>query len=287
MLFVGLRTWDLIVKTDTPIISTPTEIYLWGKSLSVPSPYSWFPFCFYPMETWLQGNHLDWWTWRERTVQHGTYCFHFSLSRALANWCSWRLSTVSQESGLFPGSLTPLVFWDGDSLSWQLKSSHWVPPTGYWYSLSASSVGTKKEWDCRHQFSFNTVTIKFIAVFKTHLWKIQLSLSQAKSKWETWRMLEDSDTSWCTYWCSEPQCSLLWLQFSTGNCILRVLNGKLQRMGERTHQLLCCILWWHYFYVIVISVLLHRITSETLSQKCMYSKKQRMWGSVIFKFSDI
>lgn len=150
------------------------------------------------METWLQGN-LDWWTWRERTVQHGTHCFHFSLSRALANWCSWRLSTVSQASGLFQGSLSPLVFWDGDSLSWQLKSSHRVPPTGCWYSLSASSRGTKKEWDCRFQCAFNAATIKSIAVFKTYLCKTQLSLSQVKSKWETWWRVEDSDTSWCTY----------------------------------------------------------------------------------------
>jgi hypothetical protein len=158
-----------------------------GIPLDVLFPYSSF-LSFYPMETWPWVIFLT-----DGPEEKGQDSIGPSPSLPLIKHTRQLMFLASFHSltrgRTILGLLSPLVFWNGDSLSWQLKSSHRLPPTGYWYSLSASCKGTKKEENPRLQVSFNTTAMKSIVVFKSHLGKILFWLNQACSKGDTWWML--------------------------------------------------------------------------------------------------
>lgn len=160
------------------------------------------------METWLQGNLLDWWTWRERTVQHGTIAFA-SPYHAHSPIDVLGVFPQSPKSQDYSGALWVLLSFE--MVTVYLDNSNQV--TGY-HPQATDTAFQQVLWEPRKNeivgFSFHS-TLPLLSLLQ-YLKPISERSSSPSAKLKvnerTWQLLEDSDTSWCTYWCSEPQCSL-------------------------------------------------------------------------------
>lgn len=187
------------------------------------------------MEAWLQGNFLDWWAWRARTVQHGTIAFT----------SPYQMHSPIDVLGIFPQSHKSQdysgAFWtllSFEMVTVYLDSSNQV--TGYHPQLTDTAfqqvLREPRKNKIADSSSHSIPSLLSLLPYLKLISKMQLSISQVKSEWET---------SWISkgQWhiLMYTQCPLWWLQFSIVNGILRILYiRKFQRKGERTHQLLHC-----------------------------------------------